>query len=273
MNMFKGRNLINGLGIPIWLFLIWKGDIYYASFILVVSILGLGEFYNICSLKGAYPLRWIGMVSTVFIMDFFYVQPNLNGHQIFGCLILIILMTLIWELFSRKQEPILNILSTLSGIMLVPVLLGTSIYLRQFDTIMDTNLTFALVISIWCCDSAAFIFGTLFGTKKIFPNVSPNKSWIGSISGLISSILVFYIFFQQNFLGDIINFNDAIIIGLISGIFGQIGDFSESLLKRDVGIKDSGKILKGHGGILDRFDSLLFATPLTYLYVQLFINF
>jgi phosphatidate cytidylyltransferase len=182
-------------------------------------------------------------------------------------------MTLIWELFSKKEEPILNIISTLSGIMMVPLLLGTSVDIRQFDTLMNTNLTFTLVISIWSCDSAAFIFGSFFGSKKkILPKVSPNKSWIGSISGLIASLLIFVLFYNQDFLGDIFTLKDAIILGLISGIFGQVGDFSESLFKRDAGVKDSGKILQGHGGILDRFDSLIFATPITYLYIHFFMN-
>ena len=270
--LLSGRNLVNAIGVPGWLFLIWKGDIFYAAFILIVVVLALGEFYNLSIKKGAKPLRWIGMVCSVFIVDYFYIQPSISSHQIIGCIIFTIIMTLIWELFSKKEEPILNIISTLSGIMIVPLLLGTSVDIRQFDTLMNTNLTFTLVISIWSCDSAAFIFGSFFGSKKILPRVSPNKSWIGSISGLIASLLIFVLFHNQNFLGDIFTLKDAIIIGLISGIFGQLGDFSESLFKRNAGVKDSGKILQGHGGVLDRFDSLIFATPITYLYIHFFMN-
>lgn len=270
--LMDGRKLVNAIGIPGWLFFIWKGDMFYAVFILVIVVLGLGEFYNLTSKKGAKPLRWIGMVCSVFIIDYFYVQPLLTSHQIIGCILFTIIMTLIWELFSNKKEPTLNILSTLSGIMIIPLLLGTSVDLRQFDTLMNTNLTLTLVISIWTCDSAAFIFGSYFGSKKIFPRVSPNKSWVGSISGLTGSVLIFFIFHNQGYLGDIFSLVDAITLGVISGIFGQVGDFLESLLKRDVEVKDSGKILKGHGGILDRFDSLIFATPITYLYIHFFIN-
>ena len=181
-------------------------------------------------------------------------------------------MTLIWELFSKNQGSTFNILATLGGILIVPLQLGTSVYIRQFDSLMDTNLTLVLVISIWGCDSAAFIFGSIFGERKIFPRVSPNKSWVGSLSGLIISILIFQLSYSKGWLGEIFTLNDAIIFGLISGFFGQLGDFSESLFKRDVNIKDSGKILQGHGGILDRFDSLLFASPFTYLYILFFIK-
>ena len=270
--LMDGRKLVNALGIPGWLFLIWKGEIFYAAFILVVVVLGLGEFYNLTMKKGAKPLRWVGMVSSVFIIDYYYVQPSLTSHQIFGCIFLVIIITLIWELFSNKEEPIINILSTITGIMIIPLLLGTSVDLRQFDTLMNTNITLTLVISIWTCDSAAFLFGSFFGTKKIFPRVSPNKSWIGSISGFIGSVLVYFSFSKLGYLGDIFSLLDAIVLGIIAGLFGQIGDFSESLFKRDAGVKDSGKILKGHGGILDRFDSLIFATPITYLYIHFFMN-
>ena len=270
--LLKGRNLINFLGIPLWIFLILKGDLFYAAFILVASILGLGEFYNMTIKKGAKPLRWVGMVTTVFIIDYFYVQPDLRAEQYIGFLIFLVLMTLTWELFSNNQGSTFNILATLGGVLIVPLQLGTAVYIRQFDSLMDTNLTLILVISIWGCDSAAFIFGSLFGKRKIFPRVSPNKSWVGSLSGLIISILIFQLSYSKGWLGEIFTLSDAIIFGLISGFFGQLGDFSESLFKRDVNIKDSGKILQGHGGILDRFDSLLFASPFTYLYILFFIK-
>ena len=268
MGMMKGRNLVNIIGIPCWLFLIWKGDIYYTLFILTCVCLALGEFYSLTEKKGARPLRWMGMASAVFIADYYYVQPSITPHEVLGGIILVTIMTCIWELFSGKENPGQNISATLAGILIVPVLLGTAIDIRQFDLLMDTNLTLAMVISVWACDSAAFIFGTKFGVKKIFPRVSPKKSWIGSIAGLVASLTVFYLFYNQKWLGDYFSLKDAIAFGFIAGVFGQIGDFSESLLKRDAGVKDSGTLLAGHGGVLDRFDSLIIATPLTYLYIH-----
>ena len=265
--MMKGRNLINALGIPGWLFLIWKGELYYTIFILICCVLALGEFYSIMEKKGAKPLRWFGMGATVFIADYYHVQPIATGHQMLGGIILIIILIMLIELFSNNKNATLNIASTFAGILFVPVLLGTAIDLRQFDLLMNTNLTFALTLSVWACDSSAFIFGTLFGKKKIMPSVSPKKSWVGSISGAITSLLILYVFHNQGLLGDYFSLKDAMVIGLISGVFGQFGDFTESLLKRDVGVKDSGSFLAGHGGVLDRFDSLIFACPIAYLYV------
>ena len=269
--MMKGRNLINALGIPGWLFLIWKGELYYTIFILICCVLALGEFYSIMEKKGAKPLRWFGMGATVFIADYYHVQPIATGHQMLGGIILIIILIMLIELFSNNKNATLNIASTFAGILFVPVLLGTAIDIRQFDLLMNTNLTFALTLSVWACDSSAFIFGTLFGKKKIMPSVSPKKSWVGSISGAITSLLILYVFHNQGLLGDYFSLKDAMVIGLISGVFGQFGDFTESLLKRDVGVKDSGTLLAGHGGVLDRFDSLIFACPIAYLYVHFII--
>ena len=266
--MMKGRNLINAIGIPLLLLIIMQGGIYFSIFILTASVVALGEFYTIMENKGAKPLRWMGMASTVFIADYYYVQPLTSAHDILGGVILIIILTCIWELFSVKENSGLNISTTLSGILFISVLMCTAIDIRQFDHLMNTNLTLALITSVWVCDAAAFIIGTAFGEKKIFPEVSPNKSWVGSISGLAAAEIIMLGFYYQGWLGDYFTLNDAIALGFISGFFGQIGDFTESLLKRDAGLKDSGSLLAGHGGVLDRFDSLIFAMPVSYLYIH-----
>ena len=270
--MFKDRNLINAIGIPAWIFLIIKGGIFYSIIILICMVIALGEFYNLQEKKGAQPLRWMGMASSVFIADYYYMQPSVTSHELLGAIILVIMLSCIWELFAAKKNPGQNISITLAGILYVSVLLGTAIDIRQFDHLMDTQLTLALMLSVWVCDSTAFILGTLYGKKKIFPSVSPNKSWFGSISGLLASVVVMTIFSKQGWLGDYFTFNDSIIFGLIAGIFGQLGDFTESLLKRDAGVKNSGSLLAGHGGVLDRFDSLIFAMPLSYLYIHIFMH-
>ena len=160
--MMKGRNLINATGIPAWLFLIWKGGLFYSIFILICTVIALGEFYRLMEEKGARPLRWMGMASTVFIADYYYVQPLITAHELLGGVIFIIILTCIWELFSLRENPGQNISATLAGILYVSVLLGTAIDIRQFDHLMDTQLTLALMLSVWTCDSSAFILGTLF---------------------------------------------------------------------------------------------------------------
>lgn len=270
--MMKGRNLINAIGIPLLILIILKGGMFYSLFILICSVVALGEFYTIMENKGAKPLRWMGMASTVFIADYYYVQPLTSAHELLGGAILIIILTCIWELFSIKENSGLNISTTLSGILFISVLMCTAIDIRQFDYLMSTQLTLALISSVWVCDAAAFILGTAYGKKKIFPQVSPNKSWVGSISGLIAAEIIMLVFYYQGWLGNYFTLQDAIVLGFISGFFGQIGDFTESLLKRDAGLKDSGSLLAGHGGVLDRFDSLIFAIPVSYLYIHFIMH-
>ena len=211
------------------------------------------------------------MCSAVFIADYYYVQPDITPHQMMGGIILIILLTVIWELFSDKENSGQNISATMAGILFVPVLLGTAIDIRQFDMVMGTQLTLATVLSVWACDSAAFIFGTKFGTAKIFPRVSPKKSWVGSIAGMIASLGVFHLFYHQGWLGDYFSVRDAVVFGVITGVFGQMIAEKENITV--VGVDIGGALLQGHGGVLDRFDSLIFATPVTYLYVHFLMHF
>jgi phosphatidate cytidylyltransferase len=142
--------------------------------------------------------------------------------------------------------------------------------LREYDTDHQSRFTLALIISIWTCDSAAMFFGKLWGKRKALEAVSPNKTVVGTIAGFITAMLIFLIFQQFHWIGTTITYTDVIALGIIAGIFGQLGDFAESKFKRDLGLKDTSNFLRGHGGVLDRFDSLIFASPLAYLYLTIF---
>jgi len=150
-------------------------------------------------------------------------------------------------------------------------MLGSLSELRNLPNI-GFKITLALFLSIWICDTAAFIFGKKFGKKKIVPNVSPKKTWVGTIAGFIGSLIFLIAINQVGYFPENIHIIDVVAIGIITGIFGQLGDWAESLLKREAGVKDTSNILAGHGGILDRFDSLTFAAPLTLLYCLYFIK-
>ena len=129
-------------------------------------------------------------------------------------------------------------------------------------------LVISILATIWICDSAAYFAGISFGKHKLFPRVSPKKSWEGAIFGFIFAILTMIL---AHFLVlDFLSFNEAIILGIIIGIVGQIGDLIESLIKRDAQVKDSSSLIPGHGGVLDRFDSLLYSAPVILLYLRFF---
>ena len=123
--------------------------------------------------------------------------------------------------------------------------------------------------TIWICDTAAFHTGTFIGRHKLFLRVSPNKSWEGAIVGFIFAVGTAIA--AQHLVLKYMSVGNAIVIGIIVGVFGQLGDLIESLLKRDAGVKDSSTLIPGHGGVFDRFDSLLFVAPIVYLYLDFIV--
>jgi len=262
------RTLINVIGIPAILFLLWQGGPMFALFIFLVMMIGIDEFYRMNTNERQTPVKVTGYILTGLMAAYYFWLPQvtlLEGLLLLGCFIII---SLFIEMGRDKLNSTRNIGITVLGIMYVPVLLGSVIALRNLDTVYSTYFTVSMVLAIWICDSAAYIFGMKWGQKKIFPRVSPNKSWVGSVAGLVSSFVVFYGLHVWGILPNL-TLLDVAVFSIITGFFGQAGDFAESLLKRDVGVKDSGKLLLGHGGVLDRFDSITFASPLTYAYITL----
>jgi phosphatidate cytidylyltransferase len=211
---------------------------------------------------------------------------------VFMIILIFVLVILIYELFRNRGSVLLNSSATIFGILYISLFLGTIIGLRElfvpFDFPMSRYFSspssftdpqaaaivyrwggytiIAILATIWICDSAAYYIGSAMGKHKLFPRVSPNKSWEGAIGGFIFSILAAitakYVALEYLSVGN------ALVIGVIVGVFGQIGDLVESALKRDAGVKDSSTLLPGHGGVLDRFDSLLFVAPLIYFYLD-----
>jgi len=240
----------------------------FGLFIFLVMMIGIDEFYRMNTNERQTPVKVIGYILTGLMAAYYFWLPVitlLEGLLLLACFIII---SLFIEMGRDKLNSTRNMGITVFGIMYVPVLLGSVIALRNLDTVYSTYFTVSMVLAIWICDSAAYVFGMKWGQKKIFPRVSPNKSWVGSVAGLVSSFVVFYGLHLCGILPDL-TLLDVAVFSIITGFFGQAGDFAESLLKRDVGVKDSGKLLLGHGGVLDRFDSITFASPLTYAYITL----
>ena len=146
------------------------------------------------------------------------------------------------------------------GLLYLPLLLGHLIPLRMLPA--GREWIFLTLMVIMSCDSFAYFVGSKFGKRKLYPAVSPNKSIEGGLGGLFGSVLAVLIA-RATFLPTI-GIADGLLIGLLLGVAGQLGDLFESLLKRACKVKDSGNMIPGHGGILDRLDSLLFAFPLVY---------
>ena len=204
-------------------------------------------------------------------------------------------LMLLVELFRNKGSIFLNVGTTLSGVCFVSLFLGSCIGVRElfipgdfpvyryFDVqglsvpepVVETvdrwgGLTvIVLLVSIWVCDSAAFFAGRALGKHKLFVRVSPNKTWEGACAGFLGAMAVFVL--AKYFMLPYLTLTQAIVCALIVGVFGQLGDMVESLMKRDAGVKDSSSLIPGHGGVFDRFDSLIFVSPLMFLYLDFIV--
>jgi len=158
----------------------------------------------------------------------------------------------------QQTAPLLGWLSL--GLLYLPLLLGHLVLLRQLDS--GREWIFMTLLAVMACDTFAYFSGVRFGRRKLYPAVSPNKSWEGAFGGMLGALgavlLASWTFLPQ------LGFGQALLLGLLLGCLGQIGDLFESLLKRACGVKDSGTLIPGHGGVLDRLDSLLFAFPVSY---------
>ncbi|RKY56024.1 MAG: hypothetical protein DRP89_02185 [Candidatus Neomarinimicrobiota bacterium] len=267
MSNFATRMMINAVGIPAILFLIHLGGLPFVIFIVIVSVIGQIEFYLLARRKGNKPIFLTAIISgVIWIIASFYLSEYL-----FYLLILIAIMFIIIGLFRHVSGSITDISSTILGFIYIPVFLSTIILLRKLYNEDDGKLVTLLFVSIWICDSLAFVFGKWLGKRKIAPKISPNKSIAGCIAGLFGSLMTVVIFYYLGWTPKLLSFTQLIVLGLIIGIFGQVGDFVESIFKRDAEVKDSSSFLLGHGGVLDRFDAFFIASPLVYLYIFLIL--
>lgn len=176
---------------------------------------------------------------------------------------MLLILTLVLELFLKAENPIAD-----WGHVLVSQVMIALPFALMNGVMSDSKyLLLALFVAIWINDSGAYIVGCLTarrrsGNHKMFPRVSPAKSWEGLIGGYLFSLVAGYVFYR---VGWVSSLSLSLVLVLVISTFGTLGDLMESLMKRTIGVKDSGRFMPGHGGVLDRFDSLLLATPVVYL--------
>ncbi len=269
LNNTAVRILVSVIAIPVILLVSYVGGIYFFVFTLAIALVSFWEYAGMVRNKNAFPELILGLVSVTVLVYNFY-----SPFAVFETIIISSsLLLLLVELFRNKNSAIYNLGATLLGIFYVGLFAGTIVGIREFFPLNYSSggyVIISILITIWICDSAAFFIGSAFGRHKLFPRVSPKKSWEGACAGFVFSILSM-IGLKYILLGFLL-LTDAIIIGIIVGTIGQIGDLVESLLKRDAGVKDSSNLIPGHGGIFDRFDSFLFSSPIIYLYLLYFVR-
>ena len=267
-----GRVVVALILIPLIIVMVLKGELTFFGALLCIIGGGLYEFYKMIESKGIKVYEKMGIIIGLLIPIIFYVThqiPEMRDEKISYMVFSFMIIAFITRqvISGEIKEAVTKISYTIFGIIYVSFMLTHILFMKELEN--GRLWILAVFIMVWASDSLAYFVGIAIGKHKIAPKISPKKSVEGSIAGLIAPVgamfLIQYFFF---FKGIEIGTLNIIIIGIIVGVFGQIGDFGESLFKREFEIKDSGKILLGHGGILDRFDSMLFVMPLVYYYVK-----
>lgn len=246
--------------IPPVLFLITLAPSFFLpGMVLVVTLLGMREFYALALPSSGRAERVAGILLGLMLSVLFsYRSPEIVYP--FLVLILLLLSTLLMVTSQNLLTAISNLSITFFGIFYIGFLLSHVILIRsQKDGLVW--LLF-LVITVWAGDILALFCGTLFGRHKLYPKISPNKTYEGLFGAVAGSVLIGLLFASLFLPGFSKGLCILVTIGM--GILGQLGDFTESMLKRSARVKDSGSLIPGHGGVLDRIDSFLFSAPFLY---------
>lgn len=260
-----GATLISGYG--------------YVALMAVIATVGVWEFYNLCEGCGYKPQRYLGLMLTLAIfclasLAFFEVVLNAccwGNRVIYAGLLLILLLTFfsfILELFRAYDNPIANVGATLMGAIYVALPVSMMLAVPQLLSGAEgwqPWYAICYILIIWANDVFAYLTGIALGKHRMCERISPKKSWEGFVGGVVAAVAFAMLF------GWLLDGNLLVWAGLgaIIAITGVAGDFVESLFKRSADVKDSGAIMPGHGGMLDRFDALLISAPFAFLYLLL----
>jgi phosphatidate cytidylyltransferase len=249
----------------------------FAAIVVTFAIIGMDEFFRAVRKHGAEPREILGYAACI---AFGYGAWHGGGAGFAGylpaVLILLLYAGLLVELIKKKPHPAINVGSTLLGAVYIGWLfsyltllhgLGGSFLTPLRGTTVGAWVVWFMTAATWLADTGALFTGTILGRHKLAPRISPGKTWEGAIGGLVTSLAA------GVGLGLLLHIplRHALVMAAICGIAGQFGDLAESALKREMGLKDSGRWFPGHGGVLDRIDSLLWSAPLTYYYIVFFV--
>jgi phosphatidate cytidylyltransferase len=276
------RVLSAALLLPLLVVLVWWSVWSVAATVVMATVAGLVELYSAFRQGGYHPRMLVGIASALAIIMAIGFQPTVAFDLLLPVVTFVIVVSLVAELAYQHQPGSLPSWGlTLAGAFYIAWLLSHFILLRSLsapalhDTIFKQLgmqpgvawIYYTCAIT-WLQDTSAYFIGRRFGRRKLAPILSPKKTWEGAAGGMIGAILTGIVCVLL--LGLPITLLQGALLGLVGGIVGPLGDLSESLIKRQVGLKDAGNLIPGHGGILDRADSLLFTVPILYYLIRLF---
>jgi phosphatidate cytidylyltransferase len=260
------RFLSAALLIPVIFVIIWFGPLWLFSLtVAIVVLLGISEFYRLGSKAGWQPFIFFGAFWTLFLTLDGLFRDSTTVTILVGAALA---SSLIWLFYhSRAERSPGNWLWTVGGIFYLGWTL--SHFIPLWDLANGKEWVIFALFTTFAVDTSAYFVGRAWGRRPMALRISPGKSWegaIGGVSGGVAAALILNLI-----LGLPIGYGEAALLGFLVAIVAQIGDLVESVLKRSTGVKESGSLIPGHGGILDRLDSILFTVVLVYYYVVWFI--
>lgn len=247
--------------------------VHHLSFYLLflsISTLSLWEYYLLVYREKARTQKYYGLAASAIIFTINYLYAyNLVDEKIFLLILPLLSFVFINELYLGNKRPFLNISYTIFGLIYITLpfslLNHIVLYKSEVDIIYKPDILLSIFILIWTYDTFAYLFGITLGQNRLFPSISPKKSWEGAIGGAIVTVLSSFVL---RYYFPLLTLENWLVISSIIVVTGTYGDLIESMFKRSLNIKDSGNIIPGHGGMLDRFDSFIFAVPFVFIYLQ-----
>ena len=284
--MLWQRVLSAAVGIPVLLALVYLGGWYLGAAVLVLSLVGMHEFFRLAEGSGLRPARAMGYAAAVVVTAAVTLGGEAGpagrvelpevGELVALVLVVVGIAAILQQvLWPSAPGAAANAGATLFGVVYLPLMLSYLVRLREVGTKViplggggwaaeSGALWVALLMfACWAEDTAAYFVGRAIGRHKLCPRISPGKTIEGAVAGLAAAVMVAAAL--GRWLG--LPLSHGLALGALIGVFGQLGDLSKSVLKREAGVKDAGALIPGHGGVLDRFDSLLFAAPVTFYYL------
>ena len=257
--------------VPVLVLLARAGGVAFWSFVALEVTLGLIEFYRMMRGRGLNPFQPLGVASALGLLWVSY-RPHTPhvGFLVTGVLLLVLALELRRPEVRQRVE---DIAVSSFGVLYVGWLSAHFVLLRelpwQVGVGYEEGASFVLLAFFitWSCDTGAYAIGRSVGRNRPWARISPRKSVEGAVGGLLAAVAAAFI--ARRWFAPYLGTGDAVALGLLVGVFAQVGDLVESLLKRDAAHGDSSNFIPGHGGVLDRFDSLYFAAPVVYYYLQI----
>ncbi len=241
---------------------------FFAGLFLLFTMVGLWEFYRLVERAGVFPNKYAGVLAGIVLFSTnAFIATNNAGMEWLLINFVVIFLIFLLELYRNNPNPFTNIAFTFFGLLYVAVPFSLLNYFPNPGFATDAyhhSTLLGFFFFVWINETGAYLVGTAFGRTPLFKRISPKKTWEGAIGGgvlTLLSVLFVSLYYDHLLLGQ------WFIIAGIVVVFGSYGDLFESMFKRSIDAKDSGRILPGHGGVLDRFDGVFMAAPFVFVYL------